>query len=116
MSISREQRAIAKATLTLGRMFGVGGGRWAVTPPAGVGLGFTTWAGYVTDEADPRVSSPAAGGGVSAQRWVGVSPLTSPALPAGAILASTSEPALRFTVVGPDIVAGYRSYRLEALP
>lgn len=113
---TREQRAIATGVLALGRMLGVGGERWTVTPPAGVSLAFTTWAGYVTDESDPRVVSPAPGGGVGSQRWAGVSPASSPALPAGATLTSVSEPALRFAVVGPDIVAGYRSYRLEALP
>jgi hypothetical protein len=116
MTVSREQRAIANGTLALGRKLGVGGGRWVVTPPAGVSLSYTSWVGYVTDDSNPRVSSPAPGGGVSNQQWAATSPLSSPVLPAGATLTSASDASLRFTVVGPDIVAGYRSYRLEALP
>jgi hypothetical protein len=121
MTLSREQTAIARAELTLGRMFGVGGGSWTVTRalPLGVDPALPadegTWTGYVTDAADPRQASAAPGPPVVRQQWEGVAAGDAITLHAGDVLTSAEDTTIRFTVVGAHLVAGYAKYTLEAL-
>jgi hypothetical protein len=118
VTLSREQRAIAKAELLIGRKLGVGATTWDVERLSQSGVGAATavsglvWAGYVVDEADPRAAEAAAGATVAGQQWAAVAPESSIALQGDDVLVSRDRAGLRFVVTGAAVVEGYAKYTL----
>lgn len=120
MSLTSEQRAIARGVLLIGRKLGVGGDVWDVERLNQSGVGAATavaglvWQGYVTDETEPRQAEAAAGSAVAGQQWVAVADLSSITLQGDDVLISRARPALRFVVIGAAVVEGYAAYTLGA--
>jgi hypothetical protein len=126
VSPTREQKAIARAELTIGKKLGVGGSSWSVRRATGDGVGspVTTatvglWAGYVVEEDPAALAAAAPGSAVGAKGWYAVGTVdtvvaTPPALDttltAGDTLTSVADSSIVFNVGAPDLVVGYVRY------
>ena len=121
MTVTREQRAIAQAELTIGRKLGLGGAAWSVIRPVGEGVSAPValspvgaWAGYVADEDPAQLGQAAPATAVGTKRWyaVGAGATLTPsgALAVGDILVSVADSALAFAIAAADLVAGYARY------
>lgn len=121
MAPTREQKAIARAELTIGKKLGVGGASWSVTRATGDGVGSPVtsaivglWAGYVVEEDPASLGSAAPGAAVGAKAWyaVGAAATITPTgvLAAGDVLTSVEDPSVAFALAAPDLVVGYARY------
>jgi hypothetical protein len=118
---TREQKAIARAELTIGKKLGVGGAQWSVSRTTGDGVGSPvavvavgTWAGYVVEEDPAQLGAAAPGSAVGAKLWyaVGTAATIAPtgSLLAGDVLTSVADPSIAFALAAPDLVVGYARY------
>ena len=112
--------AIAKADLLLARLFGVGGGSWAITRTTGEGVSAAptsasagTWLGYVADDRTLGLEPSSPGTPVGAKSWYGIATATATALRTGDTLVSAEDATICYRVAAIDRVPGYARYILE---
>jgi hypothetical protein len=115
--LSQAQVALRTAAFVLAEQFGIGGAAWTVTRVvSGVDTPIGTWAGRIKKATKTDLAPTLPGVRVTVEEWQAIgasSAVGASTLRADDLLTSIADPALRFLVVGPVLVAGYARYQVE---